>query len=208
MGQKEDESLIRLINATANRTYQWRIDGLLQLQDLASQSDDIQQLKYWRTLVINSMSDFEDTVPDAAKVRDIANYILKVINERLSAAIAKKKEGNNLGGLKTTQSTDKVKAYYEVMKGKYIHTSTKESDFIAMFQDKILPLEWNPIKWIGSRKDCFSFMMEMCGDEIKAGTINKYIQQYAIDSKTKKLNTKELTSNQRTNCNRGFLKGL
>lgn len=205
MGKKEDESLLSLINSAACITYKWRIDGLIQLQDLASQAEDIEQLKSLRSILVSSMISFKDTIPEADRVRERAKSVENFISNRLYKVMENKKK---LKGLKTIHSEQKIKKYLPAMRGKYLHVSTSEKQFLAMFQENYLPVDWEKIKWIGSRKDCISFMLDMCGEEIKPNVINEYIQQYRVDPKTKNPKMKPLIPADRQNCKRGFLDNL
>lgn len=110
-----------------------------------------------------------------------------------------------ISGLQTKFSPSQLSVIFDqLIKSRYISESSSKN-FVAIFQDKPMPEGWDKIKWIGSRKACFSFMMEMCGDEIKALSINNYFVQYRKSSKTGEINSKPLTSHDRTGFKRGFL---
>jgi len=111
-------------------------------------------------------------------------------------------------GIRTDYTPPQLSVIFDkLLKIQYVSSSDRKN-FIATFQDKPLPNGWKKIKWSGSRKDCFSFMMDMCGDSIKAQDINDKIVQYAKDRKTGMVNTNPLTPRDRTNCKRGFLDRL
>lgn len=93
-----------------------------------------------------------------------------------------------------------------LIKGGYIDPATTEAQFLAPFISAVLPGE--RIRWTGSRKDCFSFMMDIYSDSIKANEVNSYFEQYATVNGSKKRNTKPLIPGDRTNCKRGFLDRL
>lgn len=111
-------------------------------------------------------------------------------------------------GIKTNYTPQQITAIFDkLLQIQYVNRSDRKN-FIASFQDKPLPSRWNKFKWLGSRKDCFSFMMDICGDSIKAQDINDKIVQYATDRKSGLVNTNPLTPRDRTNCKRGFLDRL
>lgn len=113
------------------------------------------------------------------------------------------KDTDQLKGFKTEYDEIQLKCLFDkLVEGKFIKTSDK--NFIAMFSGE----NCTPVEWIGSRKDCFSFFMDMWGEEIKAETINKYVHQSKYDPKTNKPNTKPLKPGDRTNCKRGFIEKL
>ena len=105
------------------------------------------------------------------------------------------------------KSTQELKEKFPLLKkGKYIHPSTTEAQFLATFKTDVLPE--NRVKWTGSKKKCFSCMLDVLGEEIKPGEIKKHFIQYAIDPKTNMPNTSDLISRDRSNCKRGFWESL
>ncbi len=108
-------------------------------------------------------------------------------------------------GLLVNLSQQKISEVFEKLaKLQYVSRSDRKN-FLSAFQDKPLPNKWNKIKWYGSRKDCFSLMMDLYGDNVKAQDINEIFLQYATDRKSGLVNTNPLSPRDRTNCKRGFI---
>jgi len=114
----------------------------------------------------------------------------------------------SISGLQTKFSLNQLSVIFDqLINSRYIAESSSRN-FVAVFQEQPLPVGWDKVKWNGSRKECFSFMMDMCGDDIKAQEINNYFLQYRKSNKTGEINTKLLTSHDRSGLKRGFLDSI
>lgn len=111
-------------------------------------------------------------------------------------------------GLLVNRSSQQISDLFDKLTRLQFVSRSDRKYFLSAFQDKPLPNNWNKIKWFGSRKDCFSMMMDLCGDQVKAQDINEIFLQYATDRKSGLVNTNPLSPRDRTNCKRGFLDRL
>lgn len=102
-----------------------------------------------------------------------------------------------------------LKAIFNKLKAlKFIGSETSLVNFLFIFQASEYPINWKPVRWIGSRKDCFSFMHDMIDNSIQAATINQFFTQDGKNPKTKSQNRKPLNPSDRTNARSFFLDWL
>lgn len=100
---------------------------------------------------------------------------------------------------------EKVLEIFPNLKRAFIPEQTTESLY---FEALTSAKPENRIKWIGSRKECFSFGMDLYGDNITASELNQRFEQYRTDANTGKRNTNKLIPADRLNCKRGFIQRL
>ena len=100
---------------------------------------------------------------------------------------------------KTVYSIEQIQLLFSTLKKKkQILHNADETTFINICLGIEIPFE-KRIKWTGSRKNCFSFMMDLRGNNIKANEVNRSFQQWRVNAKGV-INSKDLQRNDQTNA--------
>jgi hypothetical protein len=128
------------------------------------------------------------SLPRFSHHRNIAERYIKSSN---------KNESNTL-------TIDRYQLIFKALKNaKLIIQNADESIFLHICLHESIPYE-KRIKWTGSRKDCFAFMMDLIDTKITANEVNKYFQQWGSIKGV--INNRNLARNDKSNANNlGFI---
>lgn len=141
------------------------------------------------------------------KLIEAALLLPKYSHHRLIAEqyLKLKNSENNKNGF----TIEQFQILFNALKqSKQIIHNSDEKTFLNICLGVDIPHE-KRIKWIGSRKNCFAFMMDLRCSNIRANEVNRSFQQWRVNVNKGVVNSKDLQRNDQSNAiHTNYIKNL
>jgi hypothetical protein len=141
------------------------------------------------------------------KLIEAALLLPKYSHHRLIAEqyLKSKNSENNKNGF----TIEQFQILFNALKqSKQIIHNADEKTFLNICLGVDIPHE-KRIKWIGSRKNCFAFMMDLRCSNIRANEVNRSFQQWRVNVNKGVVNSKDLQRNDQSNAiHTNYIKNL